>query len=91
MLKDNRGLDPGHHVDALCGRWGEDYACWQHGGVGESGTREPGRSSGQLAPWLPASLPRPAAAAWGRGCYLLPRKPACLLATRVQEAQQAVL
>lgn len=26
-----------------------------------------------------------------RGCYLLPRKPECLLATRVQEAQQAVL
>lgn len=26
-----------------------------------------------------------------RGYYLLPRKPGCLLATRVQEAQQAVL
>lgn len=41
---------------------------------------------GVVTAWWAAR--RPPAAARG---YLLPRKPACLAATRVQDAQQAVL
>lgn len=56
-----------------------------------------GSSTGQGAPSRAAAsrshrsqAPGPAHG-HGVGCYLLPRKPECLLATRVQEAQQAVL
>lgn len=54
MLKDNRGLAPGHHMDALCSRWSEDYARWQQGGVGEGGTGSPWP---QGSPRLPDPLP----------------------------------
>lgn len=61
---------------------GGDDAGWRRG----AGARSPWWSSRPHRPRLP-DLPRGCSA----GGYLLPRKPACLLAPRVQEAQQAVL
>lgn len=82
MLKGQRGFAPGNHVYTLHG--GGDSVGWQRIGPGS-----PWWSRSQPVPLLTDSLSCPTDGVWG--CYLLPRKPGCLLATRVQEAQQAVL